>query len=106
MVGACGLTGLPGAPGPESVACMLHARQTAPRADVTMGPLDGATLARFAVGVFLWEGIFRVFQLLVASRTRRRQPLSREERMLWFVSVPSYATSTVHALLMAWCAPG
>lgn len=88
------------------MACMLHARQTAPRADVTMGPLDGATLARFAVGVFLWEGIFRVFQLLVASRTRRRQPLSREERLLWFVSVPSYATSTVHALLMAWCAPG
>lgn len=68
-----------------------------------MGPLDGATLARFALGVFFWEGLFRIVQLLSASRTRRRQPLSREERLLWFVSVPSYATSTVHALLMTWC---
>ncbi len=101
--GACGLAGASSPLTEEALACMVHARQHAPRSEVSMSPLDGATLARFAFGMLLWEGTFRVVQAAVLRRREGQRSASREERELWHTSVPSYVVSTLHALLLCWC---
>jgi len=89
-------------------ACVSAARANAPPAVFQMGPLDGTWLARLVAGMLVWEGAFRCVSLVVARRPlaapATAAAVSREERDLWRVLVPSYTVSTLHALLMCWCA--
>jgi len=98
---ACGLAGVAAPLGAEVISCMVSARQSAPRNWAQLGPLDGATLARFVFGMFVWEGLFRAVQAAV-WRQKEGRSAAREERELWHTSVPSYAVSTVHALILCW----
>ena len=91
-----------------AAACVSAARASAAPAVFQMGPLDGTWLARLVAGMLVWEGAFRCVRLLAARPAAAPAPaaaLSREDRDLWRVLVPSYTVSTLHALLMCWCAP-
>ena len=91
-----------------AAACVSAARASAAPAVFQMGPLDGTWLARLVAGMLVWEGAFRCVRLLAARPTAApaaAAALSREDRDLWRVLVPSYTVSTLHALLMCWCAP-
>jgi hypothetical protein len=90
-----------------AAACVSAARAAAPPAIFQMGPLDGTWLARLVAGMLVWEGAFRCVRLLVArpaAAPATAAAVSREDRDLWRVLVPSYTVSTLHALLMCWCA--
>ena len=91
-----------------AAACVSAARAAAAPAVFQMGPLDGTWLARLVAGMLVWEGAFRCVRLLAArpaAPPAAAAALSREDRDLWRVLVPSYTVSTLHALLMSWCAP-
>ena len=90
-----------------AAACISAARAAAAPAVFQMGPLDGTWLARLVAGMLVWEGAFRCARLLVARPVAApvaTAAVSREDRDLWRVLVPSYTVSTLHALLMCWCA--
>ena len=92
----------------STAACVSAARASAAPAVFQMGPLDGTWLARLVAGMLVWEGAFRCVRLLAArpaTAPAAAAALSREDRDLWRVLVPSYTVSTLHALLMCWCAP-
>jgi hypothetical protein len=88
---------------PAAVAeCMARARANAPHSSTTMGPLDGAFLARLAAGMLLWEALFQLVRSVAARRARLPPGAPRDEVQFWHGEVPSFAVSTLHALCMVW----
>jgi hypothetical protein len=90
--------GLPAA----TAACIRAARAQAPHAATTMGPLDGAFLARLAAGFLLWECLFQIVRFVAARRARLPPGAPREDVVFWHGEVPSFAVSTLHACCMTW----
>ena len=102
----CQLASVSGALPAATAACIVHARATAEHGSVQMGPFNGVFLARVVTGMLAWEGAFQGVRLVSARHVRQAASggaAGRDERDFWLFLVPSYAVSTLHALLMCWC---